>query len=500
MPKTTDSSAEADYSSLLAAYHESLVNQRSAPVDMRMQEELGGVIQCLLLMERNRQLTSSSNLDSDSVATEQQPTLGDRPGDIASHRPERSPSENRIGRFEIKRTLGVGGNGIVLLAYDPELRRDVALKVPKPEALLNEEFVLRFDREARIAAKLKHPNIVSVLESGAIGPIHYIATDYCNGPSLRTWIRGQKGQVAPQTAASMIRDLADALRHAHECGVLHRDIKPSNILFDASEEGIAVRLADFGLAKSQTDSADMTATGAVIGTPAYMAPEQAAGRLKDVGPHSDIFSIGVVLYELLTGISPFERQTSLGTLEAVRSVDIVSLESDSGVVVPPDLEAICLKCLRKKPTERYSHAAKLANDLKRFLDGESTRPQSRSTPRRIAHRVFACQKSIVSIAVVLGLIVANAVLLQSRSKLRDDLSSMTSERDETLHSLFRNYEALASMERQSGIMGQRSKSMRSIGAAVKLAQTIPDGVDEVERLADDALSSLWLTDLDREQN
>ena len=440
MTNSADSpqSTNDDYSSLLAAYHESLVKQGSKRVDARVQEELGGAIECLLMMERNRQLTAVA-LDTDSTAQESQSTLDRRPKDFSARTQDVSTSASRIGRFEIKRTLGAGGSGIVLLAHDPRLRRDVALKVPKPDALLSEEFVERFDREARIAANLKHPNIVSVLESGSIGPIHYIATDYCNGPNLRHWIREQEGGVSPQSAASMIRDLADALRHAHNRGVLHRDIKPSNILFDASDTGIAVRLADFGLAKNLADSVDVTSTAAVIGTPAYMAPEQAAGETADVGTHSDIFSLGVVLYELLTGVSPFERQTPLSTLEAVRNLEIASLESESGSVVPSDLETICLKCLQKKPADRYINAAELVDDLNSFLQGKAVHSPPVPFPIQVWRFVIANPVAVSLLLGLIGLLFTNGLLLKSRSEFRDDLVAMTESRDETRTTLFRSF-------------------------------------------------------------
>lgn len=298
-----------------------------------------------------------------------------------------------IGRFRILRELGRGGHGIVFLAEDPRLRRLVALKVPRPEAILTPEMRRRFLREAEAAAALNHPHIVPIFEQGAAGPICYVASSYCAGPSLAEWLQRRPDPLDLRMAAEIVRVLADAVQHAHSRGVLHRDLKPANVIWDAdpleyaSEDPEAddkvrpdmgernlqlclrgLRLTDFGLARIEGVSGQ-TATAAVLGTPAYMAPEQAAGNNSEVGGAADIYSLGVILYQLLTKRLPFECQSDLEVLQAIQTKEPLAPRR-MRPEIPRDLEAICLKCLEKWPRARYESAADLAADLARFLAGD----------------------------------------------------------------------------------------------------------------------------------
>jgi WD40 repeat protein len=280
-----------------------------------------------------------------------------------------------IDRFEVRRALGAGGHGTVYLAYDPRLARDVALKVPRAEWLLRPDLRQRFVHEAHAAAALDHPNLIPVYEAGEAGGLCYIVSAYCHGPNLLTWARGQAQPVDPRTAAALVADLADGVQHAHDHGIVHRDIKPANILLMPGKGpaglGFVPRLTDFGLARVAGVEND-TRIGSVLGTPAYMAPEQADSLSAEVGPASDVYALGVVLYELLTGRTPFEGKTDLQTLRKVVTEEPRPprrIRRD----VPRDLETVCLKCLEKRPARRYSSAAELAADLRRFLAGEPVR-------------------------------------------------------------------------------------------------------------------------------
>ncbi len=289
----------------------------------------------------------------------------------------------RLGRFEIVRELGRGGLGVVLFAYDPVLRRHVALKLPRPEALLTPALRRRFSIEAQAAARLTHPNLVSVYEVGQVGPICYIASAYCDGPNLATWLHAGANNLSAQHAAALVAALADAMQYAHSQGVLHRDLKPSNVLLEpcpelptgsdgtTGEVGFTPKITDFGLAKLEDLSGDCSRTGLVLGTPAYMAPEQAEGRLNEINVRTDVYGLGAILFELLTGQPPCAGNSEADTLRRVLS-DEPSFRGGEFRALPADLRAITLKCLEKEPRRRYRSAGELAADLRRFLTGQPT--------------------------------------------------------------------------------------------------------------------------------
>lgn len=298
------------------------------------------------------------------------------PEDPPETEPEHEAAKptNRLGRFEIVRELGRGGFGVVFLAIDPILGRKVALKVPRPEVLAAPEGRRRSLREAQAAAGLDHLNVVRVYEAGQIGPVCYIASAYYEGSTLAAWLGARDRLVPDRQAARLTASLADAVQHAHDRGVLHRDLKPANVLLeptsDDSPDGFAFipRVTDFGLAKLVDHPEDDTLSGLPIGSPPYMAPEQAAGRSREAGPWTDVYALGAILYELLSGRPPHRGETPLETIRQVLTEEPDALRH-LRPELPRDLERIVGKCLEKEPRQRYERAGELADDLRRFLDG-----------------------------------------------------------------------------------------------------------------------------------
>lgn len=295
---------------------------------------------------------------------------------------------HRIGRFELRRQLGKGGCGIVFLAYDPKLQREVALKVPRPDMLMNEDAKRRLKLEALAASEFDHPNLVPVYEWGEVGPICFIATTFCPGQTLAGWIDRQAFPVPVRQAARLIATMADAVQHAHDRGVLHRDLKPNNVILQEMKvaendeppagsvhlrgEYYIPRLVDFGLAKlADRGGPSETGTRQILGTPKYMSPEQAQARRQDIGPPADVYALGVVLYELVAGRAPYDGASDVEILRQSvegRAMHPRQLRPD----IPRDLEAICLKAMAVTTSERYRTAIDLADDLRRFLDGQPT--------------------------------------------------------------------------------------------------------------------------------
>ncbi|MFT3880805.1 MAG: serine/threonine-protein kinase [Gemmatales bacterium] len=284
----------------------------------------------------------------------------------------------QVGNYEIMGEIGHGGQGVVFYARDKLLKREVALKVPHlrfmSEPLLSERFL----REARSLALLDHPNIVRIYEIGEIQSLPYLVFDYCRDGNLTDWLKAYGPKVAPRTAAAWIGQLAEGLHHAHQRNILHRDIKPNNIFIQrreteaASDElGLTLKLGDFGLAKivdATLSEQHITLPQDRLGTPAYMAPEQLEGQNERVCPATDVYSMGVMLYELLMGKPLYPLANSLATRRLHLSGEPPNIRKEQPSI-PRDLEAICCKCLEHDPAQRYRDGGALATDIRNYLDG-----------------------------------------------------------------------------------------------------------------------------------
>lgn len=280
------------------------------------------------------------------------------PGSSSSHRLSGS-----FGPYQLLGEIAKGGMGVVYRARHQALNRVVALKMIRSGELAEGDELHRFRAEARAAGRLDHPGIVPVFEVGEHNGQHYYTMGFVEGGSLSARIRKQP--MPPRDAARIVEQVARAVGYAHQHGVIHRDLKPANILLDSDGNP---RVTDFGLARQVESESHLTVSGQVLGTPSFMPPEQAAGRPELVGPAADIYSLGAVLYNVLTGRPPFQAATMLETLQQVQQREPVA-PRQLNPAVPRDLETICLKCLRKEPHRRYPTAEALADELARFLAG-----------------------------------------------------------------------------------------------------------------------------------
>ncbi len=380
-------------------------------------------------------------------------------GDAASEAAETSFSFSfsegrRFGAYVLEEELGRGAMGVVFRAWQPSLRRHVAVKLLLGGAFAGAEFTARFRQEAAVAAGLRHPGLVAIHEAGEVEGQFFYAMEWVEGPSLAARLR--TGPMPPRESARLLAETADTVAFAHRNGVVHRDLKPSNLLLDASGRP---RVADFGLARQTTWDSDLTGSTDALGSPPYMAPEQALARA-EVDAASDVYALGAVLYHLLAGRPPFQGASAAQILNQVAN-DLPVSPRRLNPAVPEDLETICLKCLEKEPGRRYASAEALAADLRRFLNGEPILAR----PIGIAGRVLrwgrrqpALAAALGALAVAVGLGIAG-VAWQAQ----------------------RNAVIAAELRREAYFTGIRSASLEWEGGELNRASVTLDALDPLQR-------------------
>jgi tRNA A-37 threonylcarbamoyl transferase component Bud32/tetratricopeptide (TPR) repeat protein len=314
-----------------------------------------------------------------------------------------------FGDYQVIETIAKGGMGIVFKARQRKLNRIVAIKMILAGQFADRADVERFYTEAEAAAALSHPNIVRIYEIGEVQGQHFFSMEYIEGHSLADLVR--ENPLAPRRAAEVVRTIAETMQFAHEKGIVHRDLKPSNVLVDAQQRPL---ITDFGLAKHQENESQLTVSGAVIGTPSYMPPEQAEGKGSLIGPRSDLYSLGAILYELVTGRPPFRAASPFETIRQVIQDEPLSPRLVNPGV-PMDLETICLKCLQKDPARRYATSQDLADELGRFLRGEPILARPIGSLARLWRLCRRYPVAASAIAAAVLLLVTTAVVSTSAS-------------------------------------------------------------------------------------
>ena len=330
--------------------------------------------------------------------------------------PGLSASLGSFASYDILEKISSGGMGEVYLAHQPELNRTVALKMLSGSATQSPDALRRFQTEIEATASLDHPHIVPIFETGLVDDLAFYSMPYLSGGTLADAL--QKENRNPQDSIRILQKVARAVSYAHRRGILHRDLKPSNILLDEHGEP---QVADFGLAKLSKQDTVLTLTGSVLGTPAYMSPEQASGNQTQISTSSDIYSLGAILYELLTGRPPFQADTPLEMLKRVTE-DSPPPPSTLVKKIPSDLSTITLKCLEKDPTRRYQTADDLADDLDRFIQGRPILAKPPNTSYLVArflrrHAFASCAIAAILLSLLAGTIISTSLYLQQKQTL-----------------------------------------------------------------------------------
>ncbi len=383
-----------------------------------------------------------------------------------------------FGQYELLSEIARGGMGIVYRARQRNLNRIVALKMILSGAIAAPEDVKRFYTEAEAAASLEHPNIVPIYEIGEYEGQHFFSMALVDGKSLAEPIKN--GPLGAQEAAAIMAKVADAIDYAHSKGVIHRDIKPANILIDAKGDP---KITDFGLARIDEGDSILTRTGLILGTPSFMPPEQASGKVRDIGAHSDVYSIGATLYCLMTGQAAFQGASPLETLNMVLNEPAKDPRS---IVpsIPRDLQTICMKCLEKKPQDRYPSAGAVSKDLNRFLNGE---PITARPPNTIVKLRYWGKKHSKLISRTFGALAALLLIAMMGLWLK---SEQVRSAAEAANARAVKEKAMAVMSRDETEMQLRKAEMSSDLAEerTRMAEMAREDAVEQKRIAEAAIS------------
>jgi tRNA A-37 threonylcarbamoyl transferase component Bud32 len=421
------------------------------------------------------------------MAAEALPAADTRGGPPAAQPAPDAPCPERLGRFEIRGLLGRGAFGAVYRAYDAVLEREVALKVPRAELMDRPETRSRFLREPKAAAQLRHPHIVPVYDAGTDGDRLYIASAFIEGRTLAEVIADAR--LTLREAAQVAFDLAEALYYAHGMGVVHRDVKSANIMVDRRGQCM---LTDFGLARIQRTEEKLTHDGVLMGTPAYMAPEQADAAFGAVGPASDQYSLGAVLYEMLCGGTPFEGPAAVVIFNLLNSDPEPPRRRNPGV--PPDLETICLKAMARRPADRYADCQDLAEDLRRWLHDEPIRARRMGLFERAAkwarrNPVPAALSAAVAVLALASTLAASGLLVSRQQLVR----ALDGERQQTERAQSETTRA----EEQTRVAREQSRVAQEQRAiAVEQSRLARQREDEAKR--QEQIAKQALVDLQRE--
>ncbi|MFO0908080.1 MAG: protein kinase [Isosphaeraceae bacterium] len=385
----------------------------------------------------------------------------------------------RVPGYEIVGELGRGGMGVVYKARQVRLRRLVALKMVLSGAHASADQLERFQTEARSVAQLKHPGIVEIYEISEHDGLPYFSLEFVEGGSLAHLLEGKPQ--TPVVAARTVEQLARAMATAHDRKILHRDLKPANVLMTPDGQP---KITDFGLAKELDTDSQQTRTGAIMGTPSYMSPEQAKGENAEIGPHSDQYALGAILYEMLTGRPPFQAAHALETLELVRSQEPVP-PTRLQPRIPIDVETICLKALHKESAKRYESCAAMADDLQRFLNNEPivARPVSRAErairwcKRNPKVAALSAASILLTLALITGLGVA-AALFKAQN---DELKLTTKRANDNANTALTNARTAEERRKQANTVADNATKLNfnAIDALRKVNLAASEGLNEV---------------------
>ena len=403
-----------------------------------------------------------------------------------------------IPGYEIDKLIDHGGMSNIYLARQEGLNRQVAIKMIRPEDFLDDQIRERFLREASSIAALQHPNVVQIYEIGEAEGMPYLCLEYVPGGNLERKIRTQN--LSAHQSAEIVRQLAEGIQAAHDHQIIHRDLKPANILWVEAEPPddsaldapptqtipapqVTVKITDFGLARILYDRSDQTKSGYAIGTPSFMSPEQASGQPSAVGKATDIYGLGAILYELLTGQPPFVSPTSLETIRMVR-FDPPVPPSQLNRSVPRDLESICLQCLEKQPENRYATARAVAADLQRFLQGRPVAAHHAGRLRQWLRHLWRQPLRTLAQLGIVGLVVGAVIGVLLLNRASDHLIQKERELDQTRNDVVEPPTVpTATLPPQVGIVLQR----------LRQEPARPDNARETANLGDD-----WLLRLPRD--